>query len=168
MAGLVENAQNPDAGVGLPEAHRTVISTSIDVVDDSGNQIGYVQSINQSENRPTQPVRHLNSEDAGRIVEQAPQPGNLTLSVNGFAIYNKQNDGSVVQRIGGETTAKKMRTLEEQKIPFSLIVKETHPATQEVTQTVYHECWLTSRSKPVNIGTATIVESCNITPGWVD
>jgi len=168
MPGLVANAQNPNAGVAVGEDHRTAISTSIDVVDHDGNQIGFIQNINPSENRPVTAVRHLNSQDAGRIIEQTPSPANNTISVTGFALYTKDNDGSLIQRIGGSVTAKAMRTLEEQSIPFNLIVKTTHPATGEVEITTYHDCWLTSHTRPVAINNMMISESANIAVTWVD
>ena len=168
MPGIVKNAQNPDAGVGVPEAHRTLLSTAIDVIDHDGNNIGYIQQVNDSANRGTTPIRGLNAADAGRILEQSPSPENRTLACTGFALFNKQNDGSLVQRIGGSTTAKKMRSLEEQKIPFNLIMKEIHPTTLEEEVTIYHDCWITSMSKPANIGTSTISMNCNITVSWTE
>lgn len=164
--GLVAGAQNADAGVKVPESHRTAISTSIDIIDHDGNNIGYIQSINWTQNRTVTPVRHLNSLDAGRIVEAAPSPANYTLNVNGFALYNKQNDGSLIQRIGGSITAMAMKTLEEQSIPFNVVVTFTHPATGEETKTVYHDCWLTNHSTPINIGTALISETASLFVSW--
>ena len=169
MPGIVANAQNPEAGVRIPESHRTELSTSIDIIDHDGNNIGYIQSFSESQNRGVTPVRHLNSEDAGRILEMAPAPANITLAVNGFALYNKQNDGSLIQRLGGSTTAKSMKSLEEQGIPFNIIKRVVNPATQdEVELKVYRDCWLTSFSSPTNIGTALISESANVMCSWIE
>ena len=166
--GLVAAAQNADAGVKVPESHRTALSTSIDIIDHDGNNIGYIQQFTANQNRNVTPIRHLNSLDAGRIVEGAPAPANTTMAINGFALYAMQNDGSLVQRIGGSTTAKAMKSLEEQSLPFNLIETITHPATGAVvSQTVYHDCWLTSHSHPVNIGNAIIAESANIFVTWI-
>lgn len=167
MSGIVAQAQNPNAGVNIPESHRTKLSTSIDIIDHDGNNIGYIQSITPTCNRTVTPVRHLNSEDAGRILEGAPSPATTTLSVNGFALYNKQNDGSIIQRMGGSVTAKSMKTLEEQSIPFNLIVRTVNPATKEEELTIYHDCWMTTHSAPVNISTALVSESANLFVGWV-
>lgn len=168
MPGLVANAQNPNAGVSVPETHRTTLSTSYDIYDEEGNNIGFVQSFGPSHNRPTTIVRHINSADAGRGLEQAPGVETMTISVQGFALYNKQNDGSVVQRIGGSSTRKAMRQLAEQSIPFTIIETVTHPATGEVVDRVsYNECWLTSKNKTINIGNATVQETANISVTWV-
>jgi len=165
--GLVAAAQNPDAGVKIPESHRTVLSTSIDIIDHDGNNIGYITQITSNQNRPVTAIRHLNSLDAGRIIEGAPAPSTTTIAVNGFAIYNNQFDGSLIQRIGGSTTAKAMKSLEEQSIPFNIVETTTHPATGVIVeQTVYHDCWLTAHSKPINIGTVTIAESASIFVTW--
>lgn len=166
MPGLVAAAQNPEAGVKVPEGHRTRLSTSIDIIDHDGNNIGFIQSFGPTQNRNMTPVRHLNAADAGRIIEAAPSPSNKTIAVNGFALYTKQNDGSLVQRIGGSVTRKTMRDLEEQAIPFNIVEKTTHPSTGAIEQTVYHDCWLTSHNKPVNIGNALITETANIFVTW--
>ena len=168
MPGLVANAQNPDAGVGVPEDHRTVLSTSVDVVDNQGNNIGYITQFGSTGNRAVTRIRHLNSEDAGRTIELPPSPEERTINATGFALYNKQNDGSLVQRIGGSSTAKKMASLEEQKIPFHIIEKTVHPATDAEDILIYHDCMLTNHSRTVNIGTATIAETATITVSWVD
>ncbi len=165
--GLVAGAQNAAAGVSIPESHRTVISTSIDIFDHDGNNIGYIQSITPSQTRNVTPVRHINSIDAGRIVEAAPGPANYTMNVNGFALYDAQNDGSLIQRIGGSVTAQAMKSLEEQSIPFNIVITETHPATGNETKSVYHDCWLTNYSHPVNIGSALIAETATIFVTWI-
>ena len=168
MPGLVAQAQNPDAGVSVPESHRSQLSTSVTIVDHDGNEIGFIQSITSTDNRPVTAVRHLNAADAGRIVEGAPSPATKTLAVTGFALYKKQNDGSIIQRIGGSVTRKTMKTLEEQSIPFNLIESVTHPATGEEETIIYHDCWLTNHSRPVNIGTALVSENCSIFVTWTD
>ena len=164
--GLVAGAQNADAGVSIPESNRTVVSTSIDIFDHDGNNIGYIQSIAPSQTRNVTAVRHINAIDAGRIVEAVPSPANYTMNVNGFALYDNQNDGSLIQRIGGSITAQAMKSLEEQSIPFNIVITETHPATGVDAKTVYHDCWLTNYSHPVNIGTALIAETASIFVTW--
>lgn len=160
--GLVKTF-NPEAGVGQSDAAEVQIATSIDIIDDRGNAIGFIQSFNENHNRPTALVRHLSSADAGRVIEQAPSPDTVTLSVTGFSIYNKQEDGSIVQRLGGGSTQKAMKMLEEQKAGFSLLIVHRYPATNEVVDAIiYQDCWLTSSSTPVSIAQATIAQSANI------
>lgn len=166
MAGLVANAQNPNAGVSVPEGHQTALATSWDIIDHDGKNVGYITSFGSTDNRPVTAVRHINSADAGRIVEAAPSPATKTLSATGFALYNTK-DSRLIQRIGGSVTQKAMRTLEEQSIPFNIIEQVVHPATKQVVdQTVYHDCLLTSHSRPINIGTALVSETASIFVSW--
>ena len=168
MAGYAAVAQNPFAGVGANTDQRTVVSTSISILNNEMQNIGYISQLGDSANRNVTRIRHLNHEDAGRVVETVLSPEDRTLSVSGFALYNVDFDGSVVQRIGGSSTRKKMASLEEQSIPFMIVQKEVHPVSKEETITTYHDCMLTSHSKTSNIGTATISESANILVGWVE
>lgn len=168
MPGLVAAAQNPRAGVSIPESHRTILSTSVDLLDMQGNNIGYITNFTPSHSRNMTRIRHLNSLDAGRILEMAPSPSDINISVGGFALYNKQDDGSLIQRLGAGATKKAMRMLEEQSVPFLIAEVETHPITGDKTSIGYHLCWLTSYSSPKNIGTATIAETANIAVGWAD
>lgn len=170
MPGLVAAAQNPNAGVAnnTPDVDKVLLSTSVDILDDQGNNIGYVSQFSDSGNRRLDRIRHLNALDAGRTLEMAPGPEDRTLSLNGFAIYNRQTNGSLIQRIGGESTRKAMKTLEEQKLPFTIVEREVDPATGEEEYTIYHECWIQQMSKPVNIGQATVSQSCTVQVGWVE
>lgn len=170
MAGLFNITQgmvatlNPDAGVGQPEAAEVELSTSIDIIDEAGYGIGQLQSFNDTQNRPTALIKHISSVDAGRTIEQAPSPGTVTLNVTGFQLYNKTEDGSLIQRLGASSTKKAMKMLEEQKRGFSILVVERHPATNRVVDAVlYQDCWLNSFSKPISIATATIAETASIT-----
>ena len=168
MPGLVYTAQNPRSGVSIPESNRTIVSTSVDILDAQGNNIGYITNFSPTHNRTVTRIRHLNSLDAGRILEMAPSPSDINMTVGGFALYNKQHDGSIIQRLGGGATAKAMRMLEEQSIPFLIAERETHPVTNDVTTIGYHMCWLTNYSSPKNIGTAVIAETASIAIGWAD
>ncbi len=168
MPGLVAAAQNPRAGVSIPESHRTVISTSVDILDMQGNNIGYITNFSPTHDRAMTKIRHLNSLDAGRVVEMSPGPSNVTITVGGFALYNKQNDGSLIQRLGGGSTKKAMRMLEEQTVPFLIVEVETHPKTGDKTAIGYHMCWLSAHGSPKNIGTVTIAETATIQVGWAD
>jgi len=166
MPGLVAAAQNPRAGVSIPEDNRTIVSTSVDILDSKGNNIGYITNFSPSWTRNITKVRHLNSLDAGRIIEMVPGPSDVTITVGGFALYNNDNDGSLVQRLGGGSTKKAMKMLEEQSIPFVISERATHPKTGKSVGTTYHICWLSATSSPKNIGTVTIAETATIQVGW--
>lgn len=155
-------------GVSIPESNQVVISTSIDVLDDLGFNIGFVQQINRNDARETQPIRHLDSVDAGRILEQAPAPENVTMNFNGFALYNLGVDNrSLLNRIAG-SAGSAFKSLNSQAIPFEVSEAWTHPATGLRGQSLYGDVMLTSYSRPVNLGTVTISESCACRVSWVE
>jgi hypothetical protein len=114
-------------------------------------------------------VRHLNKADAGRIVEQVPGVENYGLSANSFALWNVSDTsrrGLMSRLVGPAGSA--FATLNQQQIPFSIRQVEEHPATKAQNVTLWMGCMLTSFSRPVAIGTATVAESCNITPSWLE
>lgn len=165
MAGLVENLGD---GVGIPASNQSVISTSIDILDEHGNAIGYITSINRRDSRPVDSIRHLNAADAGRKLEGAPHPEDVTLDVTGFALYPRNNTSrnSLLNRLPQAVEGSDaFKSLNSQKIPFIIMEKTVHPADpNKVQTTTYVGCWLTAYSKPVNIGTATIAETASV---WV-
>lgn len=145
-----------------------VISSSVDVLDEDGFNIGFMQQISRTDNRPTTLVRHLDAIDAGRVIEQAPGPETNTLNVVGFALYNTGVDRrSLLNRIVGQGGAK-FRSLNSQQLPFELTERWIHPATRLTGETLYGDCWLTNYTRPVNIGTVAIAETANITATWVE
>lgn len=145
-----------------------VISTSVDVLDDDGFNMGFVQQISRTDARPTTPIRHLDSVDAGRIIEQSPGTETNTLNVTGFALYNTGVDNrSLLNRIAGGA-ASAFTCLNSQRIPFEMTERWTHPSTSRGGETLYGDCMLTNYTRPVNIGTVTIAETCNITASWVE
>lgn len=154
--------------VAIPESNQVVISSSVDILDDDGFNIGFLQQINRTDNRPTQPIRHLDAVDGGRVIEQAPGPETNTLNATGFAIYNTGVDRrSLLNRITGVGGAR-FRSLNSQQLPFELTERWIHPATNLAGETLYGDCWLTNYSRPVNIGTIAIAETANITASWVE
>jgi hypothetical protein len=165
MAGLVEQLGD---GVGIPESNQAAISTSIDILDEHGNNIGYLTSLNRRDSRPVDSVRHLNAADAGRKLEGAPHVEEVTVDVTGFALYpkDKTSRNSLLNRLPQAVDgASAFKSLNSQKIPFILMEKTIHPANPNKVQvTTYVGCWLTAYSKPTNIGTATIAETASI---WV-
>jgi hypothetical protein len=155
--------------VGLASTNQTVISTTVTVYDQDGNEIGFMQQINRSDSRPTFKIRHLNAQDAGRIVEQQPGVEDYTLNVTGFGLYNQTDvaRNSLLNRLPG-STALKFKVLNDQFIPFAIKETETHPATQATNTTLYLGCYLTNFTKPISIQTVTITESATVVPSWVE
>lgn len=145
-----------------------VISTTVDVLDDEGFNIGFLQSISRTDARPTESVRHLDASDAGRILEQAPGVETNTLNLTGFALYNSGVDRrSLLNRVVGANSAP-FRSLNSQQLPFEITEQWTHPASNARGQTLYGDCMLTNYTRPVNIGTVTITETANATATWVE
>lgn len=140
-----------------------LLSTSIDIIDEQGYAIGYIQQLSDNDQRPATKIRQIGAQDAGRVIEHAPGVSDITLQVQGFALYNRQEDGSIVQRLGGGNMHTAMKMLQEQKIGFKLLVVDRDPSTgRAVDATEYLDCWFTSKARPINIGQATMVENGNI------
>jgi len=181
MAGFVTNKNTRAGNHSLSSSDKVYPTTVITIIGDDGSEIGWIQEINESQDRPVEPVRHLNSEDAGRILQGVPKPANFTLAVTGFAIYKQdiQTNGSVISRLIKTSTdnpTKLMKSLEEQKYPFSMR-KEVHMPTVEgvtaeapgITETTYyHGCWLTRFNAPASINNAFVTESADIFVSFVD
>lgn len=164
MPGLVIHG----TGVGLATGNQTVISTSVGVFDEDGFDIGYINQINSNFTRPTTRVRHLNKADAGRTVEQQPGVEDFTLTVSGFALYQKNDSDkrSLIARLPAGGGA--FKVLNQQQVPFVVREEETHPATNATNVYVYMGCMINQYSRPVNVGTTTVTESATITPSWVE
>jgi hypothetical protein len=155
-------------GVGLDKNNQAVIATSIDIFDTDGNNIGYCVSVSRNDTRNVQRIRHLNSADAGRIVEMSPSPSDTNLTVNGFALYNDADRRrGLLNRLPGSAAAQ-FATMDEQKENFTIKVREKHPSTGDETITYYHGCMLTGYTKPMNITTANVTETAMIAVSWVD
>lgn len=147
------------SSVSVPESHLTVISTSIDVFDEDGRNIGLVQSVTITGNRPVTPVRHLDSVDAGRILEHAPSPEDPPqVALTSFFIYNTgQFRQSLINRLPGASGAG-IRNLTSQSDPFDLVVSWRHPSTGVQDSLVAAETILTSWELPFSLDQALIAE----------
>jgi hypothetical protein len=146
-------------GVSIPTSNQVVISTSVDVLDDLGFNIGFIQQLTRNDSRPTTPVRHLDSIDAGRILEQAPGVEDDTLNFTGLALYNTGVDNrSLLNRLPG-SAGSGFKSLNSNSIPFEVTEAWTHPTTGLTGSTLFGDVLLTTYSRPVNIGTATISET---------
>lgn len=172
MAGIVQ-AKNPRAGnQNLNVDDKVYPTTQISIYDESGAEIGWISDLNETQSRPVEPIRHLNSDDAGRIVQGVPKPADFTLSVTGFAIYKRgANDGGslaarLIANSGNPHTL--MKSLEEQKIPFRIKKKVINPGTEGDTITVYHGCWITNYNNPTSVNNAFVTETADIFVSFVD
>jgi hypothetical protein len=152
----------PNAGVSNYNGEVALI-TKYDILDENGLAIGYLQSFSPSDNRPATKIRHISSADSGRVLEHAPGFSDTKISVTGFALYNRQEDGSIVQRLGGGVTRRAMKMLEEQKVPFKILERQVDPETNTTLDATEHlDCWLTSHSAPRNMTNVTISETAEI------
>ena len=164
--GLVRSF-SPDANTGN-YAGTALLVTSIDILNDRGEAIGYIQQFSSQHSRPTTRIRHIGSADAGLTLEQAPSPEDITLNLTGFALYNNdinggtgQNQGSIVQRLAvSENMIATFKSLSQQHYGFVIREVERNPATLQVVSAIeYQDCWLVNYSKPINMGTSTISET---------
>lgn len=167
MAGIlnattgVVSLKNPDAGTA--NFSGTVKNvTSFDIVDKNGFLIGYITQFNPSKTRATERIRHISSADAGRVLEQAPRPEDISINITGYSLYNDQEDGSLVQRLVGSSAniSKAFASLEEQKEGFDIIVVTRDPETKKAVDVkIYQDVWLQNQNEPINIAQATVQET---------
>lgn len=155
-------------GVSLPEGNRVIVSTSVDVLDDDGFPIGFVQQLSRSDTRQIIRVRHLDSIDAGRVVELSPGPEDNSLNATGFALYSRGLDpGAILNRIPG-LGGQAFKSLNSNAIPFELIEVWTQPATGETAETTYGDNLLQTYNRPINIGAIQISETAAMVTSWVE
>ena len=154
---------------GNAPSNLVVVTTGISVFDQVGLEIGYIENLDRTDNRPTTLIKHLNKADAGRSVEQVPGIEGYTLSASGYALYNSSNAKrrSIINRLVG-SEADAFVTMAQQTTPFAIRQEETHPATLFTQITYFLGCMLTNYSRPVSIGTVTIAEKVNITAMYIE
>lgn len=145
--------------VGIPDDNKYVVATSIDIEVD-GNIVGAIDSYSPSHSRPVTRVRELSSVAGGRIIEMAPSPEDVTVSVTGFLLYTAGKH-TLFQRLQG-SAGTDFVSLQSQRIPFDVVERYIHPATNEEWKKIYKGCWLSNYSKSQNIGTALVAENATI------
>lgn len=174
MAGFITSKNVRAGNYNLNLNDKVHPTTVITILGETGNEIGYIQDINESQDRGVEPVRHLNASDAGRIIHGVPRPANFTLSVTGFSIYkpDADNEGSVISRLmkdAQNNPSKLMKSLEEQQYSFTIRVVTVNPDTSgEDTVTFYHGCWITRYNKPSSINNAFVTETADIFVSYID
>ena len=165
---------NPDVGILGGNTSKTgvanyngkvLLSTSIDIIDELGNGIGYISQITPASSRPSTRIRGLGSRDAGRVLEQAPSPEDVTVQATGFALYRRPKAGSIIERLATNQGVgfNVIASLEEQKIGFKIRIRQVDPKTNVDLEIIeYQDCWLINHSTPFNIATATVSETVSI------
>lgn len=153
-------------GVSIPKENRAVISTGIDIwarLEVAGEQIfrkiGFAQQISPTFTRNTTPIRHLDKNAAGRIIEQQPQPEEVTFQLVGFEVYDFPLPARLLGNSGRTSigSAQIFNSLASQAIPFTLVEWAQHPGDKtKNVYTIYYGCWMTNWTRTVTIGTTTV------------
>lgn len=173
-------------GVAIPTTNKVVISTTVDVLDDDGNPMGFIQSLNRTDTRRVDRLRELSATSAGRTVEQSPGPEDLSVRVTGFAIYAVGGiKGSLLDRLlqpvlgsalrGNQVLAPSpqggslIKSINSQQVPIQVTERFVHPASPGAeTGILYGDCMLTNYSHPVAIGTINIAEEVQLQPRFIE
>ena len=172
MAGFVAQKNTRAGNANLNTVDKVYPTTQITILDETGEEIGWIRELNPSQDRPVEPVRHLNAADQGRIVQHVPRPATYTLTATGFSIYKQAPDteGSTIARLiaNSGNPHKLMKSLEEQKIPFFIKEAVVNPLGGEDSVTVYHGCWITRWNRPMSIDNAFVTDSVDISYAYPD
>jgi len=152
-------------GVSFPAKNRVISSSTLDIYDDQGFIIGFITNFNESDNRPITRIRHLSSHDAGRVIEMSPGVEDVSITVNGYSLYNVNltEKGSLIHRLGSAMRA--LKSLQSQAEPFNLVRTETHPSTNEENKDVYFDCWISAFSRSRDVGRLVQMDNCTIQVG---
>jgi len=159
---------------------RAVVSPAIEVK--IGNvTIGYIQSIQESQNRPANAQYEIGTEG---IVELIPSQPTYQLSVTKVGVYH-YNLAKVFNEIGanaspklaaikaqlaakGHTEGDMFTNLVHMPIPFDILVKELDPNSNDPTNpavmgTRYRDCFMSAYTRPIaSAGNLTVVETATI------
>lgn len=159
---------NRGDGVSFGPRNRAINGATIDVLDDNGYRIGYLSSIAWTTSRRLERLRHLSSEDAGRVIEIVPGTEDFSCTLVGYSLYDKglTDRGSLINRLGSSVAA--IKTLMGQREPFHLVVKAKHPTTGEVAIRRFFDCWLSGYGETRSIGNTTQTESASCIVGQVE
>lgn len=198
MAGLITDT-NKLGGVPQSASKFVAMATCFDVFLDGSKHIGFITQLNIAHTRTVTQIRHLNSVDAGIPVDTVMTPDAITLTFNGFYVYanaaNTQgltdaNVGEVISEgqigvgasIGRVAGIQLLMTLDQQNIPFDIVVRHAYPsvvnskpgfkvsnANQLAGQIIgaYRNCTISGMTVPINIGTAGVADSGTIVVGYV-
>ena len=170
----------PGAGLSVPRGNRAVVSTVLDIwtgAFGTYRKIGFCQSVNLTDARGVNVIRHLDKEAAGRIVETVPQIENITGSITSVEIYNnvfpaRLIGGALPTRINTGHQANQslslggavlFMSLQSQRIPFDMFEWYVHPGddTKQILW-AYLDCMMTNYTKTVNLGNTTFTSTVNL------
>jgi len=194
MAGII-GSDKKEGGVPQSASRHVAMSTSFDVYSDFGSGailVGFINSLTITNTRTVTQIRHLNSVDAGIAVDTTVTPDAPTLAFNGFYVYNagkasntlnsvvagngnSEPQGRVGPTIGRIAGVQLLMTLDQQNIPFDIIIRHVSNTAIVAGDTtasgtiigVYKNCTISNMSVPINIGTAAIADTGNISVGFV-
>lgn len=188
MAGII-NDSNKLGGVPQSASRHVAMSTCYDIwLEDPHILIGFINQVTIAHTRTVTQIRHLNSVDAGIAVDTVVTPDAPTLTFNGFYVY-KAEEGKALLNIGDPsaeisqsnegvgpsmgrlTGVALLMTLDQQRIPFSIIVRhKSNNISHDEKGTiigVYKNSTIASMSIPINVGTAAVADTGNISVGYV-
>jgi hypothetical protein len=188
MAGIINDALKL-GGVPQSASSHVAMSTCFDIwlPGETVGPIGFISNITLGHTRTVTQIRHLNSVDAGIPVDIVVTPDIVTLGFGGFYVYNLKGSGGAMKdqnyvgpsagRLAGVNL---MRTLDQQQIPFSIVVSHAYRTTTLPTTAgydgttagvtilaVYKNCTIASMSVPITIGTAAVADTGSINVGYV-
>jgi len=203
MAGIISNA-NKLGGVPQTASKYVAMSTCFDVFyagsgesDTTLIHIAFINQLTPSHTRTVTQIRHLNSVDAGIAVDTTVTPDAPTLAFNGFYVFGNttQNMGQIEPGTKGSASdillgssagrlagMNLLLTLDQQNIPFDIVVRHIIPNVGFVTNTeaesvtnsakqriiaVYKNCTIATMSTPINVGTAAVADNGSISVGYI-
>lgn len=206
MPGLIKNS-NKIGGVPQGASRYVAMSTCFDVfyagMGDADNtiiHIGFINNLTANHSRTVQQIRHLNSVDGGIAVDTVTTPDTPTLSFNGFYVYGNDasnnlgaftpgSKGTSSSMLVGATAGRLagmnlLLTLDQQNIPFDIVVRHVSPQVKGALPTndivddptntnggriiaVYKNCTISNMSIPIGIGNAAISDSGSISVGYI-
>lgn len=132
------------SGVEIPDRIPLVIVTAVDIVNENGYHIGYLNSFAPGMTRPTRAVRQISRSDAGRIIFRIPLYEDTTIAVTGFSLFDKGDQTrTLLNRLGA--TNEVVHSLQSIFDPFDIACRGVHPNSSDLAGTRwYRECWPTS------------------------
>ncbi len=155
---------------------------AIRIIDESGNEIGYITSIAPSARRTVDRRRHLSATTAGQVIELTYGPEDIDLTVEGFTLYyldpTAQQDtyvprtGNLIDRLIGENvpagplSAQQIFTiLNRQHIPFDIWEEICDNPTigQKIIRRIYKDCLIRSWSGTYNTTNYVVAERVEVT-----
>lgn len=176
MAGFAPGRRDQLA-VGLPDPgafgdrYNVVIPSSYTIYDSDENEIGFIRQVTVNYNRRTEPVRHLNGWDAGRIVQIGWGPMDpITLTAQGFVLYTTDllDPNTTLGRLAKSAGVPVIEILNAQRIPFNIVMDAVHPSTGNGLRVVFSECVVSRYNYTVNIDNVHVTDTVDISATYVE